>query len=150
MQNPLGHAVGIQVGRGKKVLIRSERHDAGEPRAVQGKGARRQAGGVVRTQVVIKECLNTCVYGTQPAGEKFVFLEVVTQQRTGDFVEIGVGAAAAGGLAQRGELQVDITDQFLMFFLRFQGCLPDKTSSSAWIRSERGKGAQSDAPMRSR
>ena len=63
-------------------------------------------------QVAIEERLNARVRRAKPVAEQLVFLMVVAQQRPGDLQEFRIGRAAAGGLPERRELQVDIADQF--------------------------------------
>jgi hypothetical protein len=59
-------------------------------------------------QVQIEKRLNARVGGAEVAAEAQVFLVVIAEQRAGQFEEIRIGIGAAGGLPERGQLEIDV------------------------------------------
>ena len=111
VQNSLRQAVRLQIRRGKRVAAERQRHHARQPGPVQQKrvaGNLRRAARAHIFQIVVEKRLNAPVRGTQQIPEHQVLLVIVAKQRARDLEKIGVGMAACG-MAQRGQLQVDVT-----------------------------------------
>ncbi len=85
---------------------------------VQNEGGVRQAGNLLAEvgQIVLQELLDPSVRGAAVVRQQAVLLPVGAQQILGGLEKIGGLSVHPGGLSGRGEFQVDIKVQFLLFF----------------------------------
>ena len=69
-------------------------------------------------EVGVEKRLDAGIGGAQAVAEQLVFLMIVAQQGTGEIEEMRIGSAAAGGLAERCQLEIDVAYQFLVSLRR--------------------------------
>ena len=100
---------------GEAVALGGQRHHSCQAGAVETESIGRKPGNTARADAAqggIEKRLDARVGGAQPAGEQNFLLVEIAQQRPGDFQELGIGKATAGGLAEGGKLQIDVAGQF--------------------------------------
>jgi hypothetical protein len=66
-------------------------------------------------QIRIEEALDAFVDGTEGVTEKLVFAMETAEERAGDLERAGVGRGLADRLAEGGEFQVDVAEEFAIF-----------------------------------
>ncbi len=100
-------------GETKTVLRWRQRHRTTESGAIQHERVRGQARRATRAhvrEVGIQKTLNARVSRTQASEQQLIFLIIIAEQRTDDLQEMRIGGAATGRLAERRQLQVDVSN----------------------------------------
>src|SRR5579871_2780314 len=117
VQNPLRHAIGTEIGRREGIAIDRQREDPRHALAIEHQGATwqsRQASGADVREIRVEEGLYPRIGWAELAAEQMIPLLVIAEQRTGDFQHVGARRAAAGGLSESRQFEIDETVEFLV------------------------------------
>ncbi len=112
VKDALGNAIGLEVGRSEVVFAGGEGHGSSEAGAVEDKGLGGEPGGG-GFEIGVEEGLDAVVDGAESVAEELVLTMEAAEERAGDFEEVGVGGGLTDGLAEGGELQVDVAEEFV-------------------------------------
>ena len=80
-------------------------------------------------QIGVEEGLDARVGGTETIAQQLILLVVIAQQGAGDVQELRIGGAAAGGQAERCQLEIDVANQFLITLRRHYKATPAQNGS---------------------